>query len=189
MSTNDKFRGKYRIISARLPEYDYEQNGYYYVTICTSKREEYFGSIIEGDIVPSAIGKIAHQYWQAISDHFPYVVTDEFVVMPNHVHGILILERNANNAHSEMADKSALLPGSHKYKFGPQSGNLASIIRGYKAGVTKYARMHNIPFDWQPRFYDHIIRDEKSLSKIREYIRLNPKMWPRDRNNLENLYQ
>jgi len=123
----DLFNGKYRIPSARLAGYDYGAHGLYYVTICTRNRECYFGDIaVESQgfatLRATKIGTIAHQCWLEIPQHFPFVELDEFVIMPNHVHGILFFNR----------------PDYREWKsnaFGPQSKNLGSVIRGFKAGV------------------------------------------------------
>ncbi|MBI4650145.1 hypothetical protein HY745_02450, partial [Candidatus Desantisbacteria bacterium] len=89
---NDLFKNQYRIKSTRLSNWDYSSNGYYFITICTHNREHYFGEI--GEI--TTIGKIAQKYWLEIPNHFPFVILNEFVIMPNHIHGILIIENTAN---------------------------------------------------------------------------------------------
>ena len=122
----------------------------------------------------TVIGNIAYQFWRDIPVHFPFVELDEFVVMPNHVHGILFFNK------PEQQDWRA-------NKFGPQSGNLGSVIRGYKAGVKGFATTNGIEFGWQPRFHDRIIRSEKELNRIRQYILDNPEKWHLDKNNPENL--
>ncbi|GAB3829081.1 transposase [Pontibacter rugosus] len=122
----------------------------------------------------SDIGGIANQYWQDIPKHFPFVELDMFVVMPNHVHGILFINKLE---HEEWKPN----------KFGPQSQNLASIVRGYKAGVKKYATLHQLDFGWQSRYYDRVIRSEKELQNIRQYIFNNPAKWEAEKNNPENL--
>lgn len=87
----DKFKGKYRIKSTRLQNWDYSWDALYYITICTQRKEFYFGDIAKGEMVLSAIGKIAKRYWYEIPKHYPFVELEEFVVMPNHIHGILII--------------------------------------------------------------------------------------------------
>jgi putative transposase len=109
------------------------------------------------------IGMIANQYWNAIPQHFPFVELDEFIVMPDHIHGILHF-----NVENRQWTKNI---------FGPQSRNLASVIRGYKAGVKKYATINNIEFFWQTRFYEHIVRSNSRLNIIRQYIKNNPTQW------------
>jgi len=189
----EKFKNKYTIKSSRLQGYDYSQNGIYFVTICTKGREHFFGEIENEIMNVSDIGKIANQFWQEIPKHFPFVNLDEFIIMPNHVHGIIEINWNIiDKPESVETQNFASLHGveykQYKNKFGPQSKNLSSIIRGFKVGVKKYATMNNVNFAWQSRFYDHIIRNDESLNKIREYVITNPKMWERDRNNLENVF-
>ena len=93
----DKYQNKYRIPSARLHSWDYSSNGAYFITICTAKREHYFGQIKNGKMNFSEQGKLANQYWLEIPDHFSFVFLDEFVVMPNHTHGIIIIDNPVNN--------------------------------------------------------------------------------------------
>jgi len=167
----------------------------YFVTICTKNREEFFGEIIDGKMILNEIGKIAENCLQEIPQHFPHANASEFVVMPNHVH--VVIEINWNNiqqcvetqnfASLQCLTDFASLPCPQN-KFGSQSKNLASIIRGFKIGVKKYATINDLNFTWQPRFYDHVIRNDESLNKIREYIQTNPEMWERDRNNIENVW-
>lgn len=166
---------KYRVLSARLANWDYGSSGVYFVTICTAGRTNYFGDIRENLPVYSEIGEIAFQYWQNIPAHFPFVIVDHFVVMPNHLHGLLFLDRPEYH-------------GWELNRFGPQSQNLASIIRGYKAGVKTYATQHRIEFSWQPRYYDRVVINENEWNRIRQYIADNPLKWEQDRDNPENLY-
>ena len=86
---SEKFLNKYRIESARLKNWDYSSPGYYFITICTKNREFYFGDVKNNKMILSPMGKIAYDYWLKIPEHFPHVASDEFIVMPNHVHGIL----------------------------------------------------------------------------------------------------
>ncbi len=212
------FANKYRIESARLKNWDYSSNGAYYITICVKDRECVFGNTSNGKIILSDIGKTAENCWCEIPRHFPFVNLDEYVIMPNHIHGIIIIEKPMicnvsikpvdfmgipvetqdfaslptqqpnvpNETHATQqthathqsdatqqsdATKQSNEPSSN---FGPQSKNIASIIRGFKIGVTKYAVKNNIPFEWQSRYYDHVIRDENDLNRIRKYIIENP---------------
>ncbi|MFZ6013456.1 MAG: transposase [Bacteroidota bacterium] len=185
----EKYKGKYRNESTRLRNRDYGAPGFYFVTLCTKDREHYFGEIaIETEdsvrtqdlasvqtcphVSYTEIGKIACKYWLEIPAHFPFVVPDEFIVMPDHVHGIL---------HFDKPDYRVW----KKSEFGPQSQNLASVVRGYKAAVKKYATMNKIEFLWQPRYYDHIIRTDTHLNNIRNYIKRNPEKWAKDRDRVE----
>lgn len=199
---SDKFQDKYRIPSSRLPNWDYGCNAMYFVTICTAHRECYFGDITDGKMKLSEIGKIAHHYWTEIPNHFPFVELGEFVIMPNHVHGVIIIDKpNGGNGNAtvetqnfvETQDFASLRPPppassppqNHANTFGPQSQNLASIIRGYKMAVKKQATIKGIDFAWQSRFYDHIIRNDASFQRISEYIQNNPSNWADDK--LHNL--
>ncbi|PCH99828.1 MAG: hypothetical protein COB81_10050 [Flavobacteriaceae bacterium] len=159
-----KYQNKYRIPSTRHPNWDYGSNAYYFVTICTDDKTHYFGGVQDHKMKFSSIGKIANDCWLAIPEHFPFVILHNYVVMPNHVHGIIQIDKSDD-----------VMEGANK--FGPQSENLASIIRGFKIGVTKNARIIYPQFKWQARFYDHIIRDKRAFVKISEYIVNNPIKW------------
>jgi putative transposase len=165
----EKFKGQYRIPSARWATWDYGSNAAYFVTICTAGRTHDFGEIANGKMTLTPLGQAAADCWEAIPDHFPFVVLDGFVVMPNHVHGIIIIDKPEGGS------------GSGPNRFGPQSKNLASIARGYKIGVTKYARQRNLPFKWQARYHDHVIRNRGEYERIRKYIHENPQKWAEDR--------
>jgi len=164
----DKYQGKYRIPSARWAAWDYSSNAAYFVTICIDGRAHLFGEVVNGEMVLTPLGQAAHACWRAIPEHFPFVVLDAFVVMPNHVHGIIVIAKSDGGV------------GWEPNRFGPQSQNLASIVRGYKIGVTKFAREHNLPFQWQARYHDHVIRNEGEHERIRAYIIQNPKRWNED---------
>lgn len=173
----EKYQNKYRIPSARLAGYDYSSNGMYYVTICTKNKIQYFGEIIASvetdnypSLQPTIIGSIANQYWTEIPKHYPFVELDEFVIMPNHIHGILFFNK---------PDYDQWNPN----RFGVQSKNLGAVIRGFKSTTKRFANSNAIEFEWQSRFHDHIIRDEQSLNNIRQYIIDNPSKWADDEYN------
>lgn len=119
------------------------------------------------------MGKIAREFWQQIPQHFPFVELDEFIVMPNHVHGILFFNK---------PDKSDW----NSNTFGKQTRNLASVIRAYKASVKRFANQNDIEFEWQSRYHDRIIRDFNEFSNIQEYISNNPQKWANDEYNITN---
>ena len=194
----DRFKNKYRIPSARAPFWDYGWNAAYFVTICTKNRACWFGEISDGKMELSAIGQIVNAEWLKTFEMRPdmNLWMGEFVVMPNHFHGIIGIGKNEYNAqrdaqrdaqrrdamHCVSTDKPTDTPlPTTKNKFGPQSKNLASIIRGFKIGVTKNARQINSDFAWQSRYHDHIIRNEKSYRTISEYIINNPLKWTGDK--------
>lgn len=172
---------KYRVDTWRHPNWDYSGAGVYFITICTKNRRKYFGEIITADksdkcyLKYSDLGKIAFKYWKDIPKHFPSVIIEVFTIMPDHVHGILILQNPKIEAQNFAPLRYRLIgnDSANPNKYGPQSKNLASIIRGYKAGVKTYAVNNNLDFAWQKRFYDRIIRNTDELNRIREYINSN----------------
>ncbi len=167
MAPERKYLNKYRIETTRLPGWDYGSNASYYITINTKNRVHYFGKIVEKEMHLTKVGQAANDCWQEIPKHFSFVVLEKFVVMPDHVHGIIWINKPAVND---------VVP-FQKNRFGPQSNNLASILRGYKIGVTNFAKSHNILFCWQRGFHDHIIRNERSFFAISKYIENNPGKW------------
>jgi putative transposase len=159
--------------SIRLKGYDYSRAGKYFVTMCTQDRACLFGEVVNGHMQLNDAGRVVEQCWVEIPHHFPHGELDAFVVMPNHVHGIIVITDAVG------AQDFAPLPTA-----GPPSRTLGSIIRGFKIGVTKWARMNIvIPVVWQRNYYEHIIRDESTLHRIQEYIVNNPLQWMVDREN------
>ncbi len=163
-----RFKNKYRIPTNRLPGYDYGADGWYFVTICTKNRMHYFGEIVEtcncASLRPTATGMIANEYWLQIPQHYPFVQLDAFVIMPDHIHGILFFNNH---------DKTDWKPN----KFGAQSRNLGAVIRGFKSSLKRNTNQNNIDFAWQPRFHDRIIRSQEELDAVRNYIAQNPVKW------------
>jgi putative transposase len=190
MNEDHKFQNKYRITSARLQKYDYGQNGAYFVTIGTKNREHFFGKIAGREMIYSKLGHMVCNYLLEIPRHFPFIKLGPWVVMPNHVHGIFIFNKSDGNDYDRHCCNRrdakfcvSTTTTNHKNgnKFGPQSQNLASVIRGFKIGVTKYARQNTDIYEvWQSRFHDRIIRDENELTRISEYIISNPQHWKND---------
>ena len=168
------FLNKYRNESIRLPNYDYTSSGYYFVTICTDDRNYYFGSIENGDMQLSDYGKIAQFCWVEIPNHFKHALLDEYIIMPNHIHGILILtdrkETNSNQVQEAFGK--------------PVVGSLGTILRSYKSAVTKMIHEKDINSPkkiWQKGYYEKILRSEKGLFNVQRYINQNPKNWIKDR--------
>lgn len=179
------FRNKYRISSARLSSWNYANEGMYFITICTANRAHFFGEIIkcptEGaaqqEMRLSPLGQTAEEEWYKTAILRPDMNLSlaDFVVMPNHIHGILIIGSNKYNAEIQTP------AGQPQNKFGAQSKNIASILRGYKSAVTTFARKNGMAFNWQARFHDHIIRSAAEFERISNYIRNNVRNWPVDR--------
>lgn len=182
------FNHKYRIPSARLQNWNYANEAIYFITICTKNRKNYFGEIVDKISQPTDLGEIAYSKWFKSMEIRPDMNLElgEFVVMPNHIHGIIMIGENEyNSARHERRDAMhcSNMDDTTEYKnqFAPQSKNLSSIIRGYKSAVTTYARKNRIEFDWQPRFHEHIIRNEQSYQTISHYIINNPAKWQEDK--------
>ena len=175
--------------SIRLKGYDYTQPGAYFVTICTYQRMHVFGEVVDGKMILNDTGKIAEGEWFKTAELRPYVKLhdDEFMVMPNHIHGIIWMDDNVGalrrNAQSRAEQRSAptgtVAPGS-----------LGAVVRAYKSAVT-YA-VNNAQHQrgaalWQRNYYDHIIRNDHELNNIRWYILNNPLHWQLDRDNPQNI--
>ena len=179
--------------SIRLKEYDYSQEGYYYITVCTKNRECWFGDVVSSKIKLSDLGKIVYDEWLKTEQIRDNVETDIFVVMPNHIHGIVIINDNVDShvgaprwgaQNIDMRARHRHAPTNKYWK--PNS--LGSIINQFKSVVTK--RIHSIGhhnFAWQRNYYEHIIRNENELNKIQEYIINNPLQWGLDENNPNSL--
>ena len=144
--------------SIRLKGYDYSQPGAYFITICTHRRACLFGDVIEGDMHLNPLGNMAWQCWQAIPDHFPHAILDAFVVMPNHVHSIVWIVDGLNpsaamvgaNDYSPLPDSSPQPPHTHSPHPRGTSKTIGSMVRGFKIGVTQWARANlDIQTVWQ----------------------------------------
>jgi putative transposase len=156
------YKNKYRVESARLKNWDYSSPGGYFITICTKNRELYLGKIVNDEMVLSEMGQIVNNHWREIPIHFPHAQLDEFVVMPNHFHGIIKIENNVETPKLGVSTK------------------LGVIINQYKRICTIQIKKHEYDFAWQSRFYDHIIRNDDELNLIRQYIINNPMNWHND---------
>ena len=194
----EKFQNKYRIPSSRARFWNYRWSAEYFITICTHNQKPYFGEIINEEMTLSAIGEIVNTEWLKTFEIRPEMnlFMGEFVIMPNHFHAIIGIGENMYNLEQDLIDdretvnsrdaklcvstSDAMSNSATKNKYGSQSKNLSSIIRGFKSRVTKQARIINNNFAWQSR-YDHIIRTDKSYNTIVEYIVDNPLNWGKDK--------
>jgi REP element-mobilizing transposase RayT len=177
--------------SIRLQRYDYAQAGAYFVTICTQNRECLLGEVVDGEMILNDAGRTVQSMWDSLPDRFPFIELDQFGVMPNHVHGIIVL----TGRHPTMDDRPHPTLGDHKdrpYKArGTHAGTIGRVVQAFKSvtihGYGVGVRHHRWPtFDgrlWQRNYHEHIIRDEDSLNRIREYIAANPLRWELDREN------
>jgi putative transposase len=156
----------------RLKEYDYSMPGGYFITICTYDKQWLFGTIVDGEMQFSPQGLIAQRCWNDIAKHFYNIELDAFVVMPNHIHGIIILDEiTVGVEYIQPLQKTFqhVIPNS-----------IPSIIRSYKAAVSRECHKRNLDFCWQRNHYEHIIRNDKQLNTIRRYILGNPAQWETD---------
>lgn len=197
----------YRIPSARADWWDYGKNGVYYVTICTKHRASFFGTLQRGQMKLSAIGKLAKQFWLDIPKYaLPGVRLEAFEIMPNHIHGIIVLEREEGQEPLRVsADVETLYykspqeltqnpPHPHSNhpparsaffaKIRPRKGSLSQVLRSFKAVVTKHARQLEVigtkEAFWQSRFYDRVVRNSSELRRITRHIQNNPQRWKDD---------
>jgi REP element-mobilizing transposase RayT len=165
--------------SLRLRGYDYSQGGGYFITVCTDGREHLFGEIHDVKMIENQNGQIVGACWNDLPNHYPNVELDEFVVMPNHVHGIIFIIENDVGAR-------------HASPLQAKRYDLGDIVGSWKSAVTKQInelRGTQGASIWQRSFHDHIIRDEKSLNRIREYIITNPERWEYDQENMNRVGQ
>ena len=166
--------------SIRLKGYDYSQPGLYFVTICCDQRQNLFGEIVDGVMYLNQFGGIARDEWLKSSIIRPDIELDEYIVMPNHFHGIVIINPVG-------ANRSSPLPLLTRTSMKPRS--LSSIMAGFKSAVTKKINIiRNAPGTpvWQRNYYEHIIRNENALNNIRRYIVNNPVSWHQDQLHPDN---
>ena len=156
------FRNRYRVPSSRLRGWDYRWPGAYAVTICVKERVCCLGEVVEADVELSPIGVIVAEEWLAIPRIHPQVALDEWIIMPDHLHGILIFQ-----GEERLFSKEGLTAGS-----------LGAVVGQFKQRTTKRIRARRQPdFTWQERFFDQILRDDDGLERYRVYIRENPLRW------------
>ncbi|WP_267965293.1 transposase [Testudinibacter sp. TR-2022] len=152
----------------RLPHYNYASEGCYFVTLCCADRMSLFGHIENDTMVLNEYGNIAYNEWLNNANKRKNIELDEFIIMPNHLHGIITITENLN-------------PNDSQTPFYISSNTIGAIIRGYKSAVTRKLAPFLGDKIWQRNYYEHIIRDEKSYEQIAEYIQHNPFTWEKDR--------
>jgi len=181
--------------SIRLKGYDYTLAGFYFITICTHQRQSLFGEIIDGEMRLNSLGRIVQDEWTKTAVIRPEIELGEFVIMPNHIHGIIIIHEsvgayghtplqndpNAPSNHTPQHDES--YSPANPSAFRSPSRTIGAVVRGYKSAVTKQVNLlrdaPGVPV-WQRNYYEHIIRDEKSHLEIALYILDNPINWQKD---------
>ncbi len=193
--------------SIRLKGYDYSRPGDYFVTVCVQNRGCLLGDVVEGKMKLNAAGEMIHRVWNELPIRYPGIEIDEFVIMPNHIHGIIMLvgagpracPPPGRKAYHD-SEKGPQTEGQPQDNCGQPQGVAPTVSMSdavhrfksfstaeYRKGVNQYGWT---PFPgrfWQRNYYEHIIRDEKSLNKIRRYIQANPLMWPYDAENTDRI--
>lgn len=163
--------------SPRLPGYDYRQSGTYFVTVCAEHVRMRFGTIVDDELQLNRLGQLVSDEWQRLAIARANVKLDRFVIMPNHLHGLIRIgeEHERDSRH---------IPKAETCPVSIQAGSLGAIVGQFKAAVSRRAKARGITGDtsiWQRGYYDHIVRDERSLNEIRRYILDNPAKWHDDR--------
>jgi putative transposase len=197
---------KHKRKSVRLRNFDYTGPGAYFITICTFEKECHLGEMRNKNLKYSPIGLKVRQVWREIPRHFNYILLDQFVVMPNHIHGIIIqqrpyqpgetnrellLSRNVNEDNNmdqcRPVIHNARIDNNFYSDISPKPGSLAVIVRTFKGVVTRWCRVYGYSyFNWQRNYHEHVIRSKDELVKIRQYIKNNPLKWDDDPENPQN---
>lgn len=187
----EKFMGKYRSPSARAPWWDYASDGAYFITICTANRECIFGDIIKHEMVYSEIGLIVKNEWEKSFEIRKELFCNSWVMMPNHLHAILIIDSDLVGTHGIVGTHGRASLPQPQQNDKPQSGvahrsphSISSFVAGFKSSATKrineFRKTPKKPV-WQSRFHDHIIRNESEHNRIDQYILSNPQNWNGDK--------
>lgn len=174
----------YREESARANWWDYSGSAAYFITICTKDRRPYFGSVVNGIVKLSDVGEIIENCWKEIPVHFPFANVDDFVIMPDHMHGIIII--NSTDAppqtHNKLSGEDIPTDSSlFMSSITPVSKSLPNIVASFKSAATRLARVIQPDFAWQPRYHDRIIRNQIEHARKISYMKDNPINWKGNR--------
>ena len=173
--------------SIRLRGYDYSQPGSYYVPLCTQGKEHLFGQIVEGEMHPNERGDCVARCWKWLAQQYLYIDLDEWTVMPNHLHGIIVITDGTGASRNAPTETCGIVGRGGSRTAPTKRKPLGRLVGAFKTVSTDYInQLRGTPTRplWQRDFYDHIIRNEDELNKIREYIRTNPLRWASDPDNL-----
>ncbi len=163
------YKNQFKTESIRLQTWDYANPWWCFVTINSKNHQEYFGVIKNGKMILNDVGNTAEKYWLEIPIHFPFVDLNCFVIMPNHTHGILILNDHCKDV---ACNVSTVEINENFSKLSPKKYSLSTVVRSYKSAVTKWGNANNYKgFAWQPRFFERIIRNEKELLQHQKVYR------------------
>ena len=178
---NEKYKNEYRIPSARAQWWDYGNCAAYFITICTAEQKPYFGDIVNGEMKMTMAGYIAQKKWNDIVNHAKNIDLGEFIVMPNHIHGIVMINYPVVVENAIVpAARQKQSPGRYRFR-NPEKNTVSSIIGGYKSAVSRQCGKLDIDFAWQSRFHDRIIRNDEEYVRVAEYIVNNPLNWNNDK--------
>ena len=200
-----KFKNQYRIETTRLNNWDYSTPWWYFVTINTKNHIEFFGKVVNDKMYLNELGKIVDKFWEEIPNHFKNVGLDYYVIMPNHIHGIIIINEHIDQNDINVAfqnhginvafqnhcrDVACNVSTDNIFsQISPKKNSLSVIIRSFKSASSKAIHQTgNKNFKWQSRFYDRIIRDKNELFNIRKYIEQNPLKWELEKDKPENIF-
>lgn len=174
MILNGKFKNRYH---GAITENSFQNEDIYLVTLCAKSYKNHFGIIENDEMVLSKSGLVAKECWMNLSNNIPHLETGEFVIMPNHIHGIIRFKQEVNITVSEhmVADMQIRI-----YAPETEVKNLTTVIGDYKKQVKKYIRLYNPVFDWQPSFYEYVISNKSEFTMIEKHIRENPAKWKTD---------
>ena len=165
---------KFRKVYFRLPNWDYREEGAYFITICTKDRVHFFGEIENRKMKLSPIGEIAKACWLEIEAHFSNVHLREFIFMPDHMHGVIVIDK------SKLTGSDPVILRDNRFQnIGKNS--ISSIVGSFKSAVSRKSRMMNPAFGWQSRFHDRVIRSSMELDRIEYYIKRNVKNYNKKR--------
>ncbi len=173
--------------NTRLRGYNYSQLGSYFVTICVQHHQCIYGPIIDGKMQLNELGRIAIEWWNKIQQHYSSVKTDDYVIMPNHLHGIITLKPVGARSPRPNNTSPSVGARSPRPKDPP---SLGKIVAYFKYQSTKHINQkHNTPGTriWQRNYHDHIIRDDNDLQRLRQYIQNNPMKWELDKFHPDNI--
>ena len=159
--------------NTRLKEFDYTQSSYYFVTICMKNRNEFFSHIVNSELILTEFGKILDDVWNNLPKYYN-VELDYYIVMPDHFHGIVIIDNTLNVKDDKGKDPLTL-------------SDIIGKFKSYSSRKIRNLLVNKDEFEWQKSFYDRIIRSEVELDNIRKYIKENPLRWDIEKNNPENL--
>ena len=170
--------------ATRLKDYDYAAEGYYFVTICIKNKQNLFGEIVDDKMVLNKYGEIVRECYLDLANHYANIKLDEYVIMPNHFHSIIIIDNEATDCIKQYENV-----GNGLKPFPTRRHGLPEIVRAFKTFSSRKINdtQPNVKFQWQKSYYDHFIRDNGSYDKVRDYIINNPLNWALDAENTEHV--